>query len=131
MRFHTAINKFCLYTALGKPLPIWKSMMNKPRPYLSLTDAIKVIIFTLKNNFFHNETYNILSDNLTLKKIVSYFNKCNKKIKIKYEDSKLINQYSYKVSNKKFADNAFLTNSNIFYDIKSTLKLLGNINNEM
>ena len=131
MRFHTAINKFCFYTALGKPLPIWKSMMNKPRPYLSLRDAIKVIIFTLENDFFHNETYNILSDNLTLKKIVGYFKRCNKKIKISYEDSKLINQYSYKVSNKKFSDYAFLTNSNIFYDIKSTLKLLRNINNEM
>jgi len=131
MRFHTAINKFCFYTALGKPLPIWKSMMNKPRPYLSLRDAIKVIIFTLENDFFHNETYNILSDNLTLKKIVGYFKRCNKKIKISYEVSKLINQYSYKVSNKKFSDYAFLTNSNIFYDIKSTLKLLRNINNEM
>ena len=48
MRFHTAINKFCLYTVLGKPLPIWKSMMNKPRPYLSLRDAFKVIKFTIE-----------------------------------------------------------------------------------
>jgi len=70
MRFHTAINKFCLYSVLGKPLPIWKSMMNKPRPYLSLRDAFKVIKFTIENNFFNNETFNILSENLTLKKII-------------------------------------------------------------
>ena len=69
MRFHTAINKFCLYSVLGKPLPIWKSMMNKPRPYLSLRDAFKVIKFTIENNFFNNETFNILSENLTLKKM--------------------------------------------------------------
>ena len=42
MRFHTAINKFCLYAVLGKPLPIWINMMNKPRPYLSLRDAFSV-----------------------------------------------------------------------------------------
>ena len=131
MRFHTAINKFCLYTVLGKPLPIWKNMMNKSRPYLSLRDAFKVIKFTIENNFFNNKTFNILSQNLTLKKVVSYFKKCKKTIKIKYEKSKLINQYSYKVSNKKFTEDAFLLKSDIHDDIKSTLKMFTNINNEM
>ena len=131
MRFHTAINKFCLYAFLRKPLPIWKSMMNKPRPYLSLRDAFKVIKFTIENNFFGNETFNILSENLTLKKIISYFKKNNKKIKIKYETSKLINQYSYKVSNEKFTKKALLLKSNISHDVNSTLKIFKNINNKM
>ena len=131
MRFHTAINKFCLYAVLGKPLPIWKSMMNKPRPYLSLKDAFKVIKFTIENNFFSNETFNILSENLTLKKIISYFKKYKKTIRIKYEKSKLVNQYSYRVSNEKFARRALLLKSNIYHDIKSTLKIFRNINNEM
>jgi nucleoside-diphosphate-sugar epimerase len=131
MRFHTAINKFSFYLLLKRPLPIWKSMMNKPRPYLSLKDAFKVIKFTIEKNFFDNETYNILSHNLTLRKIISYFKKCKKTIKIKYEKSKLINQYSYKISNKKFTRKAFLLKSNIYYDIKSTLKIFRNINNEM
>ena len=131
MRFHTAINKFCYYAALGMPLPIWKSMMNKPRPYLSLTDAFKVIKFTIENNFFQNETFNIVSQNLTLKKIINYFKKHKKTIKIKYEKSKFINQYSYKVSNKKFSRKALVLKSNIYNDIKSTLKVLRNINNEM
>ena len=131
MRFHTVINKFCLYTVLGKPLPIWKNMMNKPRPYLSLRDAFKVIKFTIENNFFNNKTFNILSQNLTLKKVVSFFKKYKRTIKIKYEKSKLINQYTYKVSNKKFTENAFLLRSNIHDDIKSTFKMFKNINNEM
>ena len=131
MRFHTAINKFCLYAVLGKPLPIWKSMMNKPRPYLSLKDAFKVIKFTIENNFFNNETFNILSQHLTLKKIISYFKKYKKAIKIKYVKSKLINQYSYKVSNKKFSKRALMLKSNIHHDIKSTLKMFRYINNEM
>ena len=131
MRFHTAINKFSLYAFLGQPLPIWKSMMSKPRPYLSLKDAFKVIKFTIENNFFNNETFNILSENLTLKKIISYFKKYKKTIRIKYEKSKLINQYSYRVSNEKFARRALLLKSNIDHDIKSTLKIFRNINNEM
>jgi len=131
MRFHTAINKFCLYVVLGKPLPIWESMMNKPRPYLSLKDAFRVIKFTIENNFFNNETFNILSENLTLKKIIGYFKKYKKTIKIKYGNSKLVNQYSYKISNEKFTRKALLLKANIYHDINSTLKMFRNINNEM
>ena len=80
MRFHTAINKFCLSAALNKPLPIWRSMMNKPRPYLSLKDAFKVFKFTIEKDFFTNEIYNILSQHLTLKKIISYFRKYKKQL---------------------------------------------------
>ncbi len=72
MRFHTAINKFCLCAVLGKPLPVWKGMMNKPRPYLSLADAFKVFKFTIENNFFQNDIFNIVSQNLILKKIIAY-----------------------------------------------------------
>ena len=105
--------------------------MNKPRPYLSLKDAFKVIKFTIENNFFSNETFNILSENLTLKKIISYFKKCKKTTRIKYGNSKLVNQYSYKISNKKFTRRALLLKSNIYHDIKSTLKMFGNINNDL
>ena len=131
MRFHTAINKFCFCALLGKPLPVWKSMMNKPRPYLSLKDAFKVIKFTIENNFFNNETFNILSQHLTLKKIISFFRKYQKTIRIKHVKSKLINQYSYKISNKKFSQRALILKSNIHHDIKSTLKMFRYINNEM
>ena len=131
MRFHTAINKFCLNAALGKPLPIWKSMMNKYRPYLSLKDAFLVIKFTIENNFFKNETFNILSQNLTLKNIVGYFKKYQKNIKLKFENSALINQYSYKVSNAKFSKEGFNLRSKIQYDVKSTLKIFKGLDNAL
>ena len=131
MRFHTAINKFCINVATGMPLPIWKSMMSKPRPYLSLRDAFKVFKFTIENNFFKNEIFNILSQHLTLKEIINHFKKYNKRVRIKYEKSKLVNQYSYRISNKKFTQQALWLNSKIYQDIKSTLKLFRNIDNEM
>jgi nucleoside-diphosphate-sugar epimerase len=129
MRFHTAVNKFCYNSSIGQPLPIWKIMMHKPRPYLSLSDALKVIKFTVEKDFFNNEIYNILSQNLKLKKIIDYFKKYKKNVKIKYVNSKLVNQYSYKISNKKFTKEAFLLKANIGNDIKTTLKMFESLNN--
>ena len=131
MRFHTAINKFCFNCALGKPLPLWKSMVDKPRPYLSLKDAFSVIKFTLEKNFFKNDIYNILSQNLTLRNIIKSFKKHNRKVKLEYHKSKLINQYPYMVSNKKFSLEAFKLKSKITNDIKLTLKQFKNLNNDM
>ena len=128
MRFHTAVNRFSLEASLNNPLPIWKKMMYKPKPYLSLKDAFKVIKFTIEKNFFHNDIFNILSENLTLYQIISFFKKNNKKIKIEYRNSKLINQFAYTISNKKFSTKAFKLKSKIKDDIKDTLKLLGNYN---
>ena len=131
MRFHTAINKFCFNCSLGLPLPLWKGMENKPRPYLSLQDAFKVIKFTLEKNFFRNDVYNILSENLPLKKIVGYFKKYKKRVKISYQKSKLINQYPYTISNSKFSHEAFKLKAKISNDIKLTLKQFRQLSNEL
>ena len=128
MRFHTAVNRFSLYAFLNKPLPVWNAMMNKPRPYLSLTDAFKVFKFTIEKKFFNNETFNVLSENLTLAKIITFFKKYKKGLKIKNTESKLVNQYAYQISNKKFNKRGMVLKSKIENDIKSTLKKFGRIN---
>jgi len=128
MRFHTAVNKFTFNAVLGLHLPVWKSMMNKPRPYLSLRDAFKVIKFTLEKNFFTNEIFNIISEHLTVKQIINLLRKYGKKIKIHNVQSQLINQFSYKISNDKFSKKAFILKSLIKDDIKSTLKIFNSIN---
>ena len=131
MRFHTAINKFCFNSMLGKPLPVWKGMFDKPRPYLSLRDAFVVIKFTLEKNFFKNCIYNILSQNLTLKDVIKTFKRYNKNLKIKKQTSKLVNQYPYMVSNRKFSSEALRLKSKISDDIKLTLKQFKYLSNEM
>jgi nucleoside-diphosphate-sugar epimerase len=128
MRFHTAVNRFSLEASLNNPLPIWKKMMYKPKPYLSLKDAFKVIKFTIEKDFFLNDVFNILSENLTLHQIIKFFKQNKKQIKIKYHNSKLINQFAYTISDKKFSSQAFRLKSKIKDDIKDTLKLLGNFN---
>ena len=42
MRFHTAINKFCLNASLNKRILVYKTALNQYRPYLSLRDAFKI-----------------------------------------------------------------------------------------
>jgi len=128
MRFHTAVNKFSFNAVLGLHLPVWKSMMNKPRPYLSLRDAFKVIKFTLEKNFFNNEIFNIISEHLTVRQIINLLKKYGKKIKVHNVQSQLINQFSYKISNDKFSKRAFILKSLIKDDIKSTLKIFNGLN---
>lgn len=131
MRFHTAINKFCLNAVIKKPIPIWRGMLNKERPFLSLNEAFKVIKFTVEKNFFNNQIYNIVSQNIELSKIIKFLKKNIKDIKINFVYSKLINYYSYKVCCKKFNSNAFKLKANIFKDITATLKIFKNINNAL
>ena len=97
MRFHTAINKFCYQTSLGKPLTVWKENYNQYRPYLGLNDAIKSIIFFLELNRGWNDTYNVLTGNHKLSEIVEYI-KTKRDVIVNMVNTPLLNQFSYEVS---------------------------------
>ena len=45
IRFHTAVNKFCLNAAINENINVYKTAVNQYRPYLSLKDAFKVFKF--------------------------------------------------------------------------------------
>ena len=123
MRFHTAVNKFCLHAFMGKKIPIWKTAIDQYRPYLSLNDAFKAIKFVIENNIFNNQTYNILSNNFTVRQILGLIKKNINKIKINYINSKIMNQLSYKVSKKKFESLGCKLNYDISNDIYKKLKI--------
>ena len=121
MRFHTAVNKFCFNAIMKLPIPVWGKALNLYRPYLSLKDAFKIIKFILSKNFFPSEIFNILSENKTVKQILDIIKKNNHKIKIKYIDSKILNQFAYKTSKEKIEKFDIKLNSKISNDIKETL----------
>ena len=127
MRFHTAVNKFCLNASLGLPITVYKTALNQYRPYLSLTDAFKLFKFTIDQNFFKNDIYNALSENCTVKQIIDKIKLFKSKIKIKFVYSEIMNQLSYHVSKNKLSNEGLNLNSKIKNDIKNTLKLLKNI----
>ena len=128
MRFHTAVNKFCLNAILNDYIPVWGSAMNLYRPYLSLNDAVKTIFFFINNRKFNNQIYNIISSNYTVKEILDIIRSFNFKPKIKVVKSPILNQKSFKVSRKKIDMTGLKLKGDIVNDIKSTLKMLIGIN---
>ena len=127
MRFHTAVNKFCLNASLNCDIAVYKTALNQYRPYLSLVDAFKVFKFTIEKNLFKNDIYNALSENCTVNQILEKIRKSKKNIKVKFVSSKIMNQLSYHVSKDKLNNEGLYLKNKIIHDIEDTMKLLKNI----
>ena len=127
MRFHTAVNKFCLNASLNNDITVYKTALNQYRPYLSLTDAFKVFKFTIEKDLFKNDIYNALSENCTVNQILQKIRKFKKNIKVKFVSSKIMNQLSYHVAKDKLDNEGLYLKNKIIYDIEDTMKLLKNI----
>ena len=80
MRFHTAVNRFCLDASLNNNINVYKTALNQFRPYLSLNDAFKNLSSQLKK-IFKNDIYNALSENCTVMDILNKISKYKKKKK--------------------------------------------------
>ena len=94
IRFHTAVNSFCLNAAIGEKIKVYKTALHQYRPYLSLTDAFKLFKFCIENDFFENDIYNVVSNNFTVNQIINKIKKLKKGIKIAYVNSAIMNQLS-------------------------------------
>ena len=82
------------------------------------------IYFILKSNNFIGETYNVLTLNTSVVKIIKIIKKYKKNIKIKFVDSKIMNQLSYEVKSNKIKNKGLKIKGNIEVGIKNTLKLI-------
>ena len=101
IRFHTAVNKFCLNAAINERITVYKTALNQYRPYLSVKDAFKVFKFCIEKDFFTGDLYNALSGNFTVNQILTKIKKYKKNIKIKFTTSEIMNQLSYHVDKRK------------------------------
>ena len=127
MKFHTAVNKFCLQASISNPITIWKTAYQQKRPYLDVEDASSSICFIIKKKLFDKEIYNILTGNYTVGNIVKEIKKNKKNIKILFVKSKIMNQLSYEVLNKKIISQGFVFKGNLKKGIKNTINLLKNL----
>ena len=127
MRFHTAVNKFCLNASINERITVYKTALHQYRPYLSVKDAFKTFKFCIEKNFFDRDTYNVLSGNYTVNQILDKIRKYKKTIKIIFVKSEIMNQLSYHVDNRKLLKKGLSLSNKIENDIKDTLKLLKNI----
>ena len=127
MRFHTAVNSFCLNAAIGEKIRVYKTALHQYRPYLSLEDAFKLFKFCIEKNFFENDIYNVVSNNFTVNQIINKIKKIKKSVEITYVSSAIMNQLSYHVDKKKLSHRGLFLNSNLDRDIANTLNLFKRI----
>ena len=127
MRFHTAVNKFCLDASLDRPITVYKTALNQYRPYLSLKDVFKLFKQTIEKDLFKNDIFNALSENCTVNQVIKKIKKYKRRVKIKFVSSQIMNQLSYHVDKTKLNDEGIRLKSKIENDIKDTIKILNNI----
>lgn len=128
MRFHTAVNKFCWQAVMGLPITVWTTAYDQKRPYLDLGDAARAIIYTIKNDMFDGDIYNVLTHNLTVKEVIDVISKYIKNLEINFVDSKIMNQLSYNVSCDKIQAKGFNSAGSIENGISETINMLRNAN---
>ena len=127
IRFHTAVNSFCLNAAIGETIKVYKTALHQYRPYLSLPDAFKLFKFCIDKDFFDNDIYNVVSNNFTVEQIINKIKKIKKKLKITLVNSPIMNQLSYHVDKKKLSKKGLFLNSNLDKEIIQTLGLFKGI----
>lgn len=127
MRFHTAVNKFCFQASLKQPITVWKTAIEQKRPYLDLSDMVRATQFILENKVYHNEIYNLVTLNTTVRNITEIISQSIAPVFINYVHTPIMNQLSYTISNKKFTDLGFEFTGDINKGITQTLNLLSGV----
>ena len=126
IRFHTAVNSFCLNAAIEEKIKVYKTALNQYRPYLTLQDAFKLFKFCVEKDFFQNDIFNVVSNNFTVGQILKKIKKFKKKIRVDYVNSPIMNQLSYHVDKSKLSKQGLVLNSNLEKEINDTLNLFKN-----
>jgi len=127
IRFHTAVNKFTWQAMTKKPLTVWKTAYQQRRPYLYLGDCVASVNFILEKDLFDGEIYNILTANFTVEEIVSAIKIYAPALEVNFVDSKIMNQLSYDVSDKKFQLLGFKPLGELQKGVGETFKELSSI----
>lgn len=124
MRFHTAVNKFCFQAVMGQNLTVWSTALDQKRPYLDLSDAVDVVVHTIKTGLFDGQTYNVVSANATVRQVVDAIRAHVPDLQISYVDTQIMNQLSYEVIANKIAAKGFTPTGDMARGIEATIKLL-------
>ena len=107
MRFHTAVNKFVWQACMGQPLTVWQTALNQKRPYLDLHDAVRALKFIVAHDLFDKRTYNVLTNNLTVREIVDTIREFVAEVKVELVETRIMNQLSYTVDCSRFRSRGF------------------------
>ena len=123
IRFHTAINKFSYQAALSKPITVWRKLYTKKRPYLVLSDFVRLIEFILIKKKVLG-IFDAVSENHSVVDIVKMIKLYKKNLKIKFVNTKILNQKSYIVIPDYITNRGFKFIGKVKNEIKKTISIL-------
>lgn len=121
MRFHTAVNRFCLQAANGEALHVWRDTFRQHRPYLDLGDAVRAVEFIVANALFDGRIYNVLTLNATAEEVCALIRARVPGLAIEFVDAPLLNQHSYRVARERFERAGFRFEGDLARGIDDTL----------
>jgi len=124
MRFHTAVNKFCWQAVMRQPISVWSTAYDQKRPYLDLLDASRAIELIIKNKIFDGRIYNVLTNNSTVREVVSVIQEFVPDLEVGFVDSKIMNQLSYEVLDDRFKSKGFISAGSLRRGIGETISML-------
>ena len=124
MRFHTAVNKFVLFAVTGRALTVWSDAVELVRPYLALEDGVAAIEFMLERPEAAGQVYNVVTLNATLDQVIDAVRSNIPSVEIEYTKTRLLNQVSYHVDDKKIRELGFSYSGNLADGVKETFDLL-------
>ncbi|TSC87180.1 MAG: NAD-dependent epimerase/dehydratase [Parcubacteria group bacterium Gr01-1014_8] len=143
IRFHTAVNKFIWQAVNGKEITVWKTAWEQKRPYLDLGDCVRVFNHVIESDrasseeilsaaartydLFDGEIYNVVTKNFTVRDVVEGIQKFVPSLRVKYVDSKIMNQLSYDVVADKIASKGFVPKGDLSVAIGETIDKLKTI----
>lgn len=128
MRFHTAVNKFCWQAVMGEPISVWRTALDQVRPYLDLSDAIRVVHHFISRQQFDGDIFNAVTQNATVRQVAMEIYHHVPKLKIKYTNSKIMNQLSYEVCSGRILKTGFVFRGNLRVGIRGTIQKLREAN---
>lgn len=125
MRWHTFVQKAVWLANLGQAITIWKTALHQERPYLALDDVVSAIKHVITNDL--RGLYCVVTENRTpsdVVKVVKYF---RPDAQIVLTDSPILNNYSYKVSNRRLRETGWSPVGNMTKDVSQMFSILSGV----
>jgi len=123
MRFHTAVNKFCMQAATGRPITVWRSALHQFRPYLDLGDAVAALLLLIRRELFDRRVYSVVTLNATVSHVVEAIRAHVPGARTEFGDSAVMNLLSYKVESNRLAGLGFRFSGDLDCAVGETLRL--------
>ena len=127
MRFHTAVNKFCLQAATGQPIDVWSTAMDQLRPYLALADATELLAKTVTESLYPGEVVNAVTCDATVRDVLKAIESAGCATNVNLIDSPIMNSLSYRTSVAKANALGFKFEESLETNIADTIHLLGGL----